>query len=354
MRVLFAPDYRAGNPYQQMLADALRDHSIQTEFLSDYRRLLPLWRGVKDFDCDLLHLHWPEKYYQRRGDGIDLLRRLRYPTDLRLALRRLPLVFTAHDLLPHNRAGESFLQSNYQYTLNRAKVVFAHSSAAAAALSKTYRFDDRKCRVIPHGDLAKSGLHLPNRIVSRDLLGLPQDEAICLMFGRVEPYKGIEEVIRWWVKRESVTLAIVGEPISLQYSNRIRDLAHASSRVRLCLEWQSGEQLRNWLAAVDCALFNYSAILTSGAASEARSYGVPILLPHRLSTIDLMEPHPRVFRFNTMESDFDTSLHQALAVGHSYEGAREWRELTSWRKVAQATSECYRSLMNAERASRAE
>ncbi|WP_128923103.1 glycosyltransferase family 2 protein [Bradyrhizobium guangxiense] len=85
MRVLFAPDYRAGNPYQQMLADALRDHGIQTEFLSDYRRLLPLWRGVKDFDCDLLHLHWPEKYYQRRGDGIDLLRRLRYPTDLRLA-----------------------------------------------------------------------------------------------------------------------------------------------------------------------------------------------------------------------------------------------------------------------------
>ena len=57
------------------------------------------------------------------------------PRYLKLALRRLPLVFTAHDLLPHNRAGESFLHSNYQYTLNRAKVVFAHSSAAAAALS---------------------------------------------------------------------------------------------------------------------------------------------------------------------------------------------------------------------------
>lgn len=354
MRVLFAPDYRAGNPYQQLLADALRDHGVQTEFLSDYRRVLPLWRGVKDFDCDLLHLHWPEKYYQRRRDGIDLLRTLRYPADLRLASRRLPLVFTAHDLLPHNRAGELFLHSNYQYTLDRAKVVFAHSPAAAAALSQTYRFDDRKCRIIPHGDLAKSGLQLPDRIASRDLLGLPQNEAICLMFGRVEPYKGIEEVIRWWVKEESVTLAIVGEPISLQYSRRIRDLAHSSGRIRLCLEWQSGDQLRTWLGAADCTLFNYSSILTSGAASEARSYGVPIVLPLRLSTIDLMEPHPRVFRFSTIEADFSTRLHQALAVGHSYEGAREWRTLTSWRKVAQATSECYRSLINAEQRARVE
>src|SRR6185312_15198957 len=108
------------------------------EFLSDYRRGLPLWRGVEAFNVDLLHLHWPEKYYQRRADGFDLIRRARYPIDLRLALRRLPLVLTAHDLLPHNRGTEAMVRRNYQHTLDRASAIFAHSIGAVRALSETY------------------------------------------------------------------------------------------------------------------------------------------------------------------------------------------------------------------------
>jgi beta-1,4-mannosyltransferase len=212
MKVIFAPDYRAGNRYQEHLARALRSDGISIEFLSDYRRGLPLWRGSKAFDADLLHLHWPEKYYQRRADGFDLLRRIRYPLDLRLAASRLPMVLTAHDLLPHNRGTEVLMRRNHQITLSRARAVFVHSDHALHALSEAYDFDNCKCWVIPHGDLSGSS-PLPEKRQSRVSLNLPQHEPICLMFGRVEPYKGIEEVIASWKKQTGASLAVVGEPI---------------------------------------------------------------------------------------------------------------------------------------------
>jgi glycosyltransferase involved in cell wall biosynthesis len=166
------------------------------------------------------------------------------------------------------------------------------------------------------------------------------------MFGRAEPYKGIEEVIDCWGTQPGVSLAIIGEPLSKMYANQLRERARGRPGVHHCLQWQPEEQLRRWLAAADCVLFNYTKILTSGAACEARSYGIPILLPHRLATIDLMEPHASVFRFHAIERDFRQNLSKALSAGRDYDSAKEWREATSWRTVGRATSEIYRAMAN--------
>ena len=44
MKVCFAPDYREGVPYQQLLAEALVKEGINVEFLRGYRRAFPLSR----------------------------------------------------------------------------------------------------------------------------------------------------------------------------------------------------------------------------------------------------------------------------------------------------------------------
>src|SRR4051794_33311542 len=63
MNILFAPDWRAGVPYQTLLADALVRRGAKVQFLQGYKRVLPLSRLLKDWRCDILHLHWPEAYY---------------------------------------------------------------------------------------------------------------------------------------------------------------------------------------------------------------------------------------------------------------------------------------------------
>ena len=112
MKVIFAPDWRNGVPYQRLLAGALEQHGVHVTFLEGYKRVLPLRRLLAAQNCDLLHLHWPEAYYPRKGDAWDWFRRARFVGDLRAATRRCALATTAHNLHAHNRAGEAFATRN--------------------------------------------------------------------------------------------------------------------------------------------------------------------------------------------------------------------------------------------------
>ncbi len=345
MKVFFAPDYRAGVAYQALLADALAAQGVEVTFPRGHRRILPLSRGIEGWTGDLLHIHWPEKFFEVRRDGLDLLRKLRYPLDLALTARRLPIVLTAHDLRPHNRSGEPFLDYNFRRTYAAARAIIAHSQKAADLLAATSAVPREKLHVIPHGDLSASLGLLPTRAEARAALAIPASAPICLMFGTVEPYKGIEPVIDWWrAANPPATLAIAGKPFSREYAAAIRARAGDAKNIRLDLAWQPDDALKRWLAAADCVLFHYSSIFTSGAASLARSLGIPILIPSRLDTVDLAEPDPRVFRFENLESNFRPALDAALATPASFDSAAPWRAAIAWPQIAVRTATLYASV----------
>jgi len=345
MKVFFAPDYREGVAYQALLAAALAGCGVEVTFPRGHRRLLPLWRGLEGWSGSLLHLHWPEKFFEVRRDGLDFWRKVRYPLDLALATRRVPMVLTAHDLRPHNRAGEPLLQGNFQRTYDAARAIIVHSRQAGQALRAAYRVAPEKLRVIPHGDLSPSLGPLPSRSAARTALGLPAEARVCLMFGTVEPYKGIEPVLDWWnaAAPKGALLAIAGKPFAPAYGAAIREQARGAN-VRLDLAWQEDEALRRWLAAADCVLFHYRAIFTSGAACLARSLGIPILIPTRLDTVDLAEPHPLVFRFDSLETNFPAALEAALSAGQDFAAATDWRHACAWSSVAEQTAAVYHSV----------
>ena len=344
--MLFAPDWRKGVPYQQLLAAALARLGVKVDFLANYKRVLPLARllaaRANTERCDVLHLHWPEAYYPPRGDWLDGLRSARFPLDLALATRRTRLVLTAHNLHAHNRGHEFFARRNMRAAFRRANGVIAHSPKAKEALVSVYNLPAEKITVIPHGDLS---VHLPppiDRASARARVGLDARPTV-LMFGTLEPYKGLEEVIEFWRHAQPpARLMIIGRPNSATYGATIEKAAASAHNVTCKFGWVSDEALSVWLSAVDAVLCNYRTIFTSGAASLARSWGVPILLPTRLDTVDLLEPSARVFRFQSLAEDFRERLLQALAAGSEFASAADWREATGWDRVAAQTAEVYR------------
>ena len=89
-------------PYQELLAKALERHNVNVTFLGGYKRILPFSRSLSKRRFDILHLHWPEGYYPRKGDAFDWFRRARFPFDLSGVTKRGVLVATAHNFLVHN------------------------------------------------------------------------------------------------------------------------------------------------------------------------------------------------------------------------------------------------------------
>lgn len=346
MEVVFAPDWRNGVPYQRLLAEALAAHGVNVTFLEGYKRVFPLRRLLATRQCDILHLHWPEAYYPRRGDAWDWFRRARFAYDLRGATRRCKLATTAHNLRAHNRGAESFAHRNTRAAHRTAGAVFAHSPVAKDRLIASFDLTPENVHVIPHGDLAVTLGAPVSQAEARATLGLGPGK-LALIFGAVEPYKGQEEVIQWWrTAQPGCTLAIVGKPCDDTYAAHITSTIGSASDFVTRFGWLPDDQLRLWLCAADVAIFNYREIFTSGAANLARSWGLPILLPERLDTVTLDEPHPTVRRFKDF-TDFGPQLATLLQIAPDFAAAAPWRKACSWDEVARITATAYqRALSN--------
>lgn len=344
MKSIFAPNYSSDIPYQKYLAEALGMLGVDVEFLNHYRRFLPLARGVAGIqNAQILHLHWPEAYFA--GDERwRILRKMRFIIDLNLACRGKKLFLTAHNLLPHNRHKEFLVPTNVRHAYRSSDGVFVHSEFAKHQVVEAFGVLPEKCWIIPYGDHAFEWWPPLDRTTARHKLGLPLDKKVCLVFGTVSPYKGSDDVLEYWVREKVEDLLVIAGPVLYEsYADKLRGIAAGSKNVdlRLTKEWLKDPDLHLWLSAVDCSIFNYREIFTSGAASLARSMGVPILIPERLRAADLHEPHPLVFRFHRLETDFHEKLVAALNAGSDFEAARKWREETSWEKVAQITKQAY-------------
>ena len=344
MKILFAPDWRNGVPYQRLLAEALERQGATVDFLRDYKRVFPLRRLLATKPCDILHLHWPEAYYPRKNDEWDWFRRLRFPWDLRGATRQCRLATTAHNLHAHNRAHEPLALRNTRAAHQHAGVVFTHSEKAKVQLVETFSLSPEKVRVIPHGDLSVTLGEPVSQSGARTALGTADTGKLALMFGAVEPYKGQEEVIAWWrAHQPDARLAIVGNPITPDYAATLVALAAGDPRIHLRFDWLPDDELRLWLCAADAVIFNYREIFTSGAANLARSWGLPMLLPTRLETVVLDEPSPFVHRFADFTTDFPVKLQAAFKVPPDFASAAKWRAQCSWDEVARLTMAGYRA-----------
>lgn len=344
LKVLVTPDYRELAPYQALLAEALEEHGVHSEYLTGTRRGLPLTRGVPGYAADLLHLHWFEHLV--RGQG-DVLRRLRLVTDLRLATRRTPLIYTVHDLFPTGWPETPLNRWVVRGVLRSASALIVHSSGARDVVCRTFSVAPERCAVIPHGDQTPTYGAPMSRREARARLGLG-DEKLCLAFGAVLPNKGMVELVEWWAReRPGITLAVVGHAYDASLARRMNKIAADAPQIDLRFGFQSDRQVNAWFSAADCAVTNYSTIFTSGVACLARSWGVPILLPRRLTTIDLMEPDEAVLRYDELAGDFAERLTQAAALGADYSRAAVWREATSWRTVAARTAGVYRETLGA-------
>jgi hypothetical protein len=185
---------------------------------------------------------------------------------------------------------------------------------------------------------------------ARKKLELPIDQKICLMFGVMSPYKGTDAVVRFW-KDASIQhrLVVVGPvlPMEWDFIKELQLVANGSPQIDLRPSdaWLDDPTLHQYLSAADCTIFNYRQIFSSGAAALARSYGLPILIPRRLTTVDLEEPHYSVLRFDDLAGDFRAQLERAVTTPYDYEGAKAWRQHTSWERSAEITSRVYHDVL---------
>jgi len=322
--------HRVGHAVPAPLAGAVR----KLEALADASAVAFCARRLRP---DVVHFHCTNQVA------------LAYITLLRLF--RLPLVVTAHVVMPHEPTAR--LVEVHRRIHRASPTIVAHSAFDRRRLVDEVGIAASRVVVIPHGEYGF--FDDPGGPVDRDdarrRLGLePGDEAV-LFFGYIREYKGLDILLEAWPAvaeaRPRARLVIAGDPVQLPASRRA-ELEAAATRVGALhrFEYVPFGEVARYCAAADLLVLPYRRVSQSGVLYLALARGLPVVatcvgaLAEVLRDGDsalLVEPEsPPALATALRRALGDDRLRQRLA-----EGGRAVAATHSWPEIARLTERVF-------------
>ena len=348
--ILFLPEDR--NPYQHRLKEELTNADVKVDFFSEPTKsasinlfLLPFRLvSMKLGGTKILHLHWTEEFVPHwlantLGRSLaELWLRFFLKT---LAILKIKLVYTVHNLLPHEK-----LFNNDERVV---KLILRSSAAAVIHQKSTIKNVKRLCTTVPI-------YVIPEGI---DALTSPikklKDKSISLVIlGQIKRYKGIKELLEQLVESKeplsNVNLKIAGTCNDSVLKADITDLvAQAQTRgwnIQLSFDYMTQEEMQKSFAESDAALFSFTRITNSGSVRMALGCGIPVIVP-KLEVLGYL-PSNVALKYKSaavVEMLSQLSKNQLESMREASYG---YAQQFSWKTNALAHLDMYREVLNAK------
>lgn len=317
LTVGYFPYNPGANPYQRLFAGALESTGSRVKRIPP-RKLFPLQHAAAQ-DVDLLQLDWPHDWYQGRNPWTRQVKRWMYRDGLR-RLRRVPVVWTVHNLHAHDAPDMAGEHRMIQQLIDVCDGIIVLSNAAAALLQQAYRVGpSTQVQVIHHGHYIDCYPNTISREAAREQLRLPTGARVVLFLGRLQPYKGLEELLTAFgeVAQEGDVLLLVGKTVSDRYADSLRRamvaLKRPGLRIQLVDAVIPNEALQMYFNACDVVALPFRRVLNSGSLLLAMSFGCPVVAP-RLGSIPEVACPDAFFAYDArMATGLADALRSALS-----------------------------------------
>ncbi len=350
MRVLLADPPAYTPPYDHALARALGDAGADVELVTsrfrygptptaDGYRVSELFYPVSvrvDNDRVRLALKALEhplglaRLAARRPDVLHLQWCGAPEVDRWLLRSRVPVVFTAHDLLPRRTAHR---QAIWRHLFARFDRVVVHSENGRRRLAE-FGVDPARLRVIPHPVF-------PGRVTRSD------DGRTVLVFGALRPYKGVPDAVEAVLRIDGARLLVAGDPRIPLAELQARAVGRAEWR----LGWLDDAAIEEVLAEATIAVFPYSAELDqSGALLRALGSGIPAVV-YDVGGLGELVGHYGAGSVvppgdvDALTGALRTLLDDSLALAAARRGAEAARDELTWEMAAAAHLAVYDELV---------
>lgn len=306
--------------------------------------LMDLLRYIRKNDIKVVHFQF--------------FRRERIEVLFYVLLRMLgvKVVFTAHDIFPHNRRKIDYPLRSLVYRASQG--IIAHSEHIKKKLKEEFDVNDEKIFVIPHGDF---DYYLPETPVpqsmARKTLGLKKEDQVVLFFGFIKEYKGLDLLLDAFetaaAENPRLKLVIAGMPeseqLQSQYEARIQQM-DAGNRVIAHFKFVENEMIPVYFSASDAVALPYKNIYHSGIVHLAYSFAKPLIATKVGDFEECIEEGKSGFLLNQNTAEqFADKLMEAFSnpakLSEMGEYARHLNETKySWKNAALLTKMMYEAL----------
>lgn len=266
------------NKVLDLIYGPLRDMGLR---LKPYHWLFSMFSRV-----DVFHVHWPDAAVTGTFSRVMIKLGLFLGSVLIFRLRRVPIVYTVHNIQSHDRSHPRLERLLWRVFLPRVSA-FTHMSQASLDAFLKWQPGLRHCRhvLLPHP-------LYPRSTPRRERSAYSDDRPFqFISFGLVRAYKGLEDLIGAFrgLTGHNLRLRIIGRAPDPAYEKTIRDLASGDHRIQLDLTFFSDEALDHAIDEADVITICHRWMNNSGVAIRALSSGSVLLAPKHPAMLELQQ-----------------------------------------------------------------
>lgn len=381
MQVLVV-DALVGNDYSMCLGQGLANNKVEVELITVGERQAPFeipfplrkWAPSKKDKSSRLkkvggYIHYLVRLFRHLQKSsntnktvahFQFFRRERVESFFLLFLRLagIRLVYTAHNILPHESSRIDRFLKYIVYKSSHGIIV--HSDFIKRALLDAFQLAPEKVHVVPHGNFDH---YLPETSLSkaeaRAELGLEPDDQVLLFFGYIREYKGLDFLLEAFDiaarKNKRLKLVIAGMPHTKELEKSSREYiekSEARDRIIFHARFIPHEDIKYYFVGADLVVLPYKHIYHSGIIHLAYSYGKAVLATNvgDFSETIVQNKSGYIAHENTPEAFADDLLKLAEDENALEDMGKFARNLSSskysWLDIGRQTVEVYKSVLD--------
>ena len=307
------------NPYQALIYSRFAAHNLIPIRLARLPDVDAVTAALPEGTPTVLHVHW--LYDVTKGTRTEAAAAAAVDAfERRIGQQRsrgIRLVWTVHNLLPHETAYPEVESALRRFMLRTADLVHVMHDSHPALLGDAFGVAPQRTVVAPHPSLVGAVPDWVDLRTARAALGIPLGARVLATVGQIRPYKGhaafldvldlatkLDPRLRWLVAGK-----IRDEPGAEEFLRR----ASRHPAVLLHPGFVPDGDLQLFLRSADAAVFPYLRSLNSGAVSLAASFGLAAYASTQTNLADLL-PDGASVRFDL--ADVAASAQVVAAGGH--------------------------------------
>ncbi|MFO7970618.1 MAG: glycosyltransferase, partial [Desulfobacterales bacterium] len=197
-------------------------------------------------------------------------------------LRKKPVVFTVHNVLPHDNSRLYKTLSGLLFKLGDHFIV--HTTRCRQQMTEHYRIPITRISVIAHGSLDFHVREKSDPLKIKKEMGFCDTDRIILLFGAVRAYKGIDTAIKAMaevVKQIPEARLLIAGKLWEDWApyQRLINRLKLSDHITLNLEYIPSNQVYRFFEISDLCIFPYRHFDSqSGAGATAVSFRKPLIV----------------------------------------------------------------------------
>lgn len=251
------------------------DHDENVSILKKIYRIIAyyfrLLRYLVHTDSSVVHIQW-YRFYLLEGIIISLFARV-------LGKK---VVYTAHDVLPHDRATR-FNKILFWLIYRFQSEIIVHTGFISDRLVKEFGINPAKIHIIKHGVYEVDEHNNIDMHVAREHYGYSVNDFVLLFFGIITKYKGLPLLLEAFedISRKTDVKLLIAGSVSAEYVAEMKSIKnkYSSKNITMILRFIKDDEVPYLFNAANATILPYTEASQSGVLFMSYAYGKPVVAP---------------------------------------------------------------------------